>query len=132
MKFEKIQKRFTKMIDGCKKIPYKQRLSRLKLTSLEDRHYRADMIQVFKILNNSFNTFAEHFLELSDRAGRKNSLKLFKTRNYLDIGKFSFTSRVVDLWNEIPLTVVLSSDGNTFKCNLDKLMKKSKEKNRIS
>ena len=63
-------------VDGCKKISYKQRLSRLKLTSLEDRRYRADMIQVFKILNDSFNTFPEHFLELSGSAGRENSLKV--------------------------------------------------------
>ena len=36
MKLEKIQKRFTKMIDGYKKIPYKQRLRRLKFTWLEE------------------------------------------------------------------------------------------------
>ena len=106
MKLEKVRKRFTKMIDDCKKISYEQRLSRLKLTSLEDRHYRADMIPVFKILNDNFNTFPEHFLELSDRAGRKNSLKLFKRRNYLDIGKFSFTSRVVNLWNDTPYALL--------------------------
>ena len=44
MKLEKIQKRFTKMVDDCKKVSYEQRPSRLKLISLEDRHYRADMI----------------------------------------------------------------------------------------
>jgi len=126
MKLEKIQKRFTKMIDGCKKLSYEQRLNRLKLTTLEDRHYRADMIQVFKILNDNFNTFPNNFLELSDRAGRKNSLKLFKRRSNLDIGKYSFTSRVVDLWNELPDTVALSTDVNAFKSNFDKLMRESR------
>jgi len=125
-KLEKIQKRFTKMIDGCKKLSYEQRLSKLKLTSLEDRHYRADMIQVFKILNDNCDIFTEQFLELSNRAGRKNSLKLFKRRNNLDIAKFSFTSRVVDPWNELPDAVVLSEDVNAFKSNLDKLMRSSR------
>jgi len=125
-KLEKIQKRFTKMIDGCKKLSYEQRLNKLKLTSLEDRHYRADMIQVFKILNENCNIFTEHFLELSDRAGRRNSLKLFKRRNKLDIAKYSFTSRVVDRWNELPDVVVLSEDVNAFKSNFDKLMRSSR------
>jgi len=123
-KLEKVQKRFTKMIDGCKKISYEQ--SKLNLTTLEDRFYRADMIQVFKILNDNCNIFTEQFLELSNRAGRKNSLKLFKRRNNLDTEKFSFTSRVVNPWNDLPDSVVLSEDVNAFKSNLDKLMRSSR------
>ena len=125
-KLEKVQKRFTKQIDGCKGKSYEQRLDRLGITSLEDRHYRADMIQVFKILNDTGNIYPENFLELSERAGRKNSLKLFKRRNYCDISKYSFTSRVVDPWNDLPDAVVLSADVNAFKGNLDHLMRDSR------
>ena len=71
MKLEKVQKRFTKMINDCK-ISYEQRLSKLKLTTLEVRHYRVTMIQIFKIIHDSFNIFPEHLLKLSDGAGRKN------------------------------------------------------------
>ena len=52
---ERIQKRFTKMIAGCKKKNYIQRLGKLKLTMLEERHQRVDMIQVLKILNDEDN-----------------------------------------------------------------------------
>jgi len=76
MKLEKVQKRFSKLIDGCKGKTYDQRLKKLGITSLEDRHNRADMIQVFRVLNDQHEIFPEKFLELSDRAGRKNSLKL--------------------------------------------------------
>ena len=121
-KLEKVQKRFTKLIDGCKGKNYGQRLGKLGLTTLADRHYRADMIQVFKILNDGGTIFPDNFLELGERPGRKNSLKLFKRRSYLDICKYSFTSRVVDLWNALPENVVRSVDVNAFKNSLDKLM----------
>jgi len=89
----------------------------LGISSLEERHQRADMIQVFKILNDDNKVYPEKFLKLSDRMGRKNSLKLFKGRNKLDISKYSFTSRVVDSWNSLPDAVVLSADVNAFKEN---------------
>jgi len=43
LKLEKVQKRFTKIIDSCSKIKYDERLKVLGITSLEDRHYRADL-----------------------------------------------------------------------------------------
>src|SRR6267154_2329027 len=126
IKLEKVQKGFTKMIEGCKGKSYEQRLDKFGITSLEDRHYRADMIQVFKILNDGKNIYPINFLELSDRAGRKNSLKLFKRRINGDLAKYSFTSRVVDLWNDLPDAVVLSADVNVFKGNLDRFMRDSR------
>src|SRR6266516_2239392 len=102
MILEKVQKRFTEMIDGYKGKSYKQRLSKLGITSLADRHYRADMIQVFKVLNDGSKIFPDKFLEMNVRPGRKNSLKLFKRRSNLDICKYSFTSRVVDQWRTGP------------------------------
>jgi len=49
---EKVQKRFTKMIHGCRALKYEERLHKLSITTLEERHNRADLIQVFKILND--------------------------------------------------------------------------------
>ena len=126
LKVEKVQKRFTKMIEGYETKSYEQRLIDLRITTLEERFYRADMIQVFKILNDNRNIFPINFLELSNRAGRKNSLKLFKRRSNGDISKYCFASRVVDLWNDLPDAVVLSADVNVFKDNLDKFMRESR------
>ena len=67
---ERIQKRFTKMISGCKKMNYGQRLEKLNLTTLEERHHRADMIQVFKVINDRSNVYPAKFLELNERPGR--------------------------------------------------------------
>src|SRR2546425_2445985 len=128
LKVEKVQKRFTKMIEGYETKSYEQRLIDLRITTLEDRFYRAaaDMIQVFKILNDNRNIFPINFLELSNRAGRKISLKLFKRRSNGDISKYCFASGVVGLWNDLPDAVVLSADVNVFKDNLDKFMRESR------
>jgi len=117
---EKVQKRFTKMIEGCKKLSYEDRLIKLGITSLEDRQHRNDMILVYKILNDKSNVYPLDILEKNDRIGRGNSLKLFKKRSKLEIRKHSFAFRVTDRWNGLPDGVVLSSDVNVFKGNLDR------------
>ena len=77
-KIEKIQKRFTKMIFECRGQNYEKRLLTLGLTTLEDRHYRADMIQVFNILNNIGDIYPSEMLPLSNRLGGRNSKSCIK------------------------------------------------------
>jgi hypothetical protein len=119
VQLEKIQKRYTKMITGYKALTYEQRLEKLGLTTIEERHHRADMIQVYKVLNDKLNVFPKDFLILNQRPGRKNSLKLFKRRNSLEVSRQCFASRVVERWNSLPDEVVLSKDVNVFKGRLD-------------
>lgn len=125
-KLERVQKIYTKMITGCKNLKYEDRLLKLGLTMLSERHERADLIQVYKILHEKKSTYPENFLQLSNREGRTNSLKLFKRRSYKDLRKYTFTSRVVDPWNRLPETVVTSTDVNGFKGNIDMLMRNSR------
>ena len=120
---ERVQKRFTKVIDGCKDKTYIDRLTKLGMTTLEERYIRADMIQVYKILNDCDGVYPDEFLELNDRIRRKNSLKLFKRRCKLDLRKYSFTFRVVDQWNGLPEAVVQAADVNAFKRNYDHFMR---------
>ena len=58
---ERIQHRFTRMIPGLTRIPFKERPSRLKLWSLEERRNRSDLIPVFK---SSFYLNIIDFLKL--------------------------------------------------------------------
>jgi len=118
-KLEGIQKRYTKIIKGYKALNYKQRLNKLGLTTLEERHHRADMIQVYKILHDKADTYPKDLLTLSDRPGRKNCLKLYKKRNRLNVCKHSFVSRVVDSWNDLPDEIVTSDDVKMFKSRFD-------------
>ena len=47
---EKVQRRATRMIVECRGKTYDKRLELLGLTILETRRFRADMLEVFKIL----------------------------------------------------------------------------------
>src|SRR5437867_9819853 len=77
------------------------------------------MIQVFKVINDRCNVYPAKFLELNERPGRKNSLKLYKKRYRLELSKNGFTSRVVDRWNDLPDRVILSVDVNELKSRFD-------------
>jgi len=78
-KLEKVQTRFTRIIAGCRGKNYELRLEVLKLTTLNMRFERADLIQVYKVLNDTKHIYPEGFLELSDTMGRnKYCKKLFK------------------------------------------------------
>ena len=47
---EKVQRRFTKRIPGLKNLTYCQRLTRLKLDSLELRRVRLDLMFTYKLV----------------------------------------------------------------------------------
>ena len=48
---EKVQRRFTRIVPGLKKLPYEERLSELELWTLEDGRVQADLIEVFRELS---------------------------------------------------------------------------------
>ena len=119
---EKVQKRATKMITSLKKKSYLERLKLLHLPCLRFRRLRGDMIEVYKILNNVYDFKVSQILErnLDDRT-RGHSKKLTVQRSNLDIRKFSFCVRVVNVWNSLPESVVSASSVNSFKNSLDSL-----------
>ena len=50
---EGVQRRFTSLIDevGTLRLPYSERLDKLKLTTLAERRIRGDLIEAFKAVN---------------------------------------------------------------------------------
>ncbi|XP_057310035.1 uncharacterized protein LOC130648032 [Hydractinia symbiolongicarpus] len=119
---ENVQRRATKMLPGMKDLTYDERLRLLKLPSLFYRRYRADMIETFKITNNVYDeAVTENLLlpKLSNTRGHDKAL--FKRSCNLDLRKFSFTNRVVTLWNSLPEDTVSCNTVNQFKMKLDKL-----------
>ena len=47
---ENIQHRATRLVPGLKKVEYMERLRKLRLTTLETRRKRGDLIQFYKIV----------------------------------------------------------------------------------
>ena len=121
---EKIQRDFTRNIIGMKDLDYEERLKLLRLPSLEYRRIRGDMIEVYKILNNLYDSLTTNSLLTSDNNNitRGHNFKLqkgsFNTTKY----KYFFTNRVVNLWNKLSDKVVNAPSLNVFKNNLDAFM----------
>jgi ribonucleases P/MRP protein subunit RPP40 len=113
---ERVQKRATKMIEGFSNKNYNDRLAELKLTTLEDRRLRGDMIMTYKMLNGFERVDTNNLWTLNRNSSlRGNSRKLMKIRSRLDIRKYSFSLRVTDEWNSLSDDVVTSTSLNGFK-----------------
>ena len=59
---EKIQRQFTKQIKGMKHLNYIDRLSALKLPSLEYRRMRGDLIETYKVLHEIYDPITTNSL----------------------------------------------------------------------
>ena len=112
---EGVQRRATQLSRDLRNKPYNIRLTTLGIPTLQFRRDRADMLQVFKILNGYKDIDSSRFFTLSSTGLRGHSLKLFKERSRLVLRKQTFTQRVVDSWNNIPENVVNAPSINAFK-----------------
>ena len=123
---EKVQRRATKIVKVCRSKSYLERLQHLKLPTLKYRRTRGDMIEVYKILHDKYNSNAVGLnLNLSNIVHtRSDSYKLVKHRPKYDLRKFFFSERVVELWNSLPPSVVQAETVDTFKNRLDKYWSK--------
>ena len=116
---EGVQRRATRMIEGYKNLDYTHRLQLLGLTTLETRRLRGDLIQTFKIVNSIDCLNMHDFFQISSTITRGHDLKSCKQRFLLDVGKFSFSNRVIDHWNDLPSDVIACNTLNSFKNKLD-------------
>jgi hypothetical protein len=122
---EKVQKRATKIVRGCRNKNYTERLMSLNLPTMKYRRLRGDMIEVYKILNGKYDSKIVPCLKLSSNVyTRGNSLKLSVERAKYDLRKYSFPVRTVNYWNSLPDYVIKSESVNSFKNSLDNLWKK--------
>ena len=103
---EKIQRRATKLIPGLRDLRYEERLKECGLTTLETRRLGGGgQIEVFKILNGYENIDSNIFLEIMEgKITRGHNYTLVKKHSRLDVRKYSFSQRTINVWN------ILSTD----------------------
>jgi len=76
---ERVQHRFTRLFKELRELDYTERLQRLGLWTLEEWRNRADIIEVYKIVNGLSTLPASTFFEFrADTRTRGHSLKLNK------------------------------------------------------
>ena len=66
------------MITGFKGISYEERLRLLKITTLETRRLRGDLIETFKIMKGYEGIDASNFFELTNTVTRGHNLKFVR------------------------------------------------------
>ena len=123
---EKIQKRATKLIPGLRDLRYEERLKECGLTTLEARRLTGDQIEVFKILNGYENIDSNIFLEIKEsKITRGHNYTLVKKQSRLDVRKYSFSQRTVNVWNKLSTDCVNASSFNMFRNKIDKYLAKA-------
>jgi len=120
---EKVQRRATKLIFELKDKTYEERLILLNLTTMETRRIRGDLIEVFKIFKGFDEIDYSKCFELSNSCTRGHSLKLFKPGCRLDCRKFTFSQRVISLWNSLNDEIIACESINGFKGRIYKFLK---------
>ena len=89
---EKVQHRFTRMIEGFSLVTYEERLWKLGLWTLEERRNRSDLIEVFKMFSGYTEIDIKVLVTLddNDKGLRGHSKKICKVRFNIDVRKYFF------------------------------------------
>jgi len=79
------------------------------------------MVEVYKIINGKYDNNIAISLDVNkDSRTRGNLFKLKNKRFHYVIRTFSFSVRIVNVWNSLPNKVVEADTVDTFKRRLDK------------
>jgi hypothetical protein len=125
---EKVQRRATRMVEGCRGLNYEERLTKIGITTLELRRERADLLEMFKIMKGMEGLDKEYFFKDGATVRKEgvktrgHSMKVYEKRFKLDMGKYSFGNRVIDSWNALPDYIVEQGTVNGFKSKLDQYL----------
>ena len=123
---EKVQKRAVMMVTNIRGT-YEERLEVLKMTTLEERRTRGDMIECYKILTGKSKVSYDTWFSLaSEKDGAVNTRA---SKGYLnlvhpplpnaDLRRNFFSHRVVTNWNNLPDQVKMANTTNSFKASYD-------------
>ena len=91
------------------------------LLTLENRRFRGDLIQVYKIINQiddlKVHTF---FTPVKLDITRNSEYKLCVEYSKTDVRQFTFSNRIAPAWNALSLTTKSAPNINKFKNLLDR------------
>ena len=115
---EGIQRSYTSKISSIANLHYHDRLTELKLMSLQRRRERYSIITIFKILNNIAPNDLSITFSTSARRGTRVKIPSITREaklKYITQYDDSFKIRASKLWNSIPAELTTKSSMDTFK-----------------
>jgi ribonucleases P/MRP protein subunit RPP40 len=111
--------RYIQVSESMKNRKYEERLKRLKLTTLEDRRLRGDLIQLYKLNRGIEEVIWEEKLRLGHpRKGENGKFIIENKPGCLQRLKF-FSNRATEAWNKLPESVKGATSVDSFKKLLD-------------
>jgi len=121
-KIESVQRRFTKRLPaGLSNASYSDRLSILGLRSLQRRLHQ-DLIYTYKIIFGLVDLdWPKFFLSSPNETTRGHVSKLFVRQSCVDVRKYFFGNRVVQIWNSLPATVEDFASKRKFKSFIERV-----------
>jgi len=120
---EQVQRRATKLVKEIRHLTYEQRLKELGLPTLVYRRQRADMVQMFKILNKADEVHLRSLSVSSSNKTRGHNMKLEKHHYKHRSAMNTFTARSANDWNILPSECVNSNTVNSFKSSINTVWK---------
>jgi len=118
---ERVQHRFSGMFSELKSLPYEQQLNKLGLWTLEQRHNRADLLEIFKSIKGLTAVSWSHFcIRVKNRTTRGHNWKIMKKNSSCDLRYDFFSQRSVNCWNNLTQDEVNLPSINSFKNHLEK------------
>ena len=126
-RIESIQRRATKFILKSDD-EYLVRLRELRLLSLEDRRFIADVVFFYKMVNNHVRLTLDSRVRFSRDVERGYALRSLDTPNLLtslsrtNSFKLGFMKRIVGEWNSLPLDIREASSVADFKLKVSKFI----------
>lgn len=109
-KIERVQRHFTKRMQGLKNKTYTERLKLTGIESLERRRLNYDLVLTYKILFGVVDLQVHSLFQLAPYSStRGHSFKLYKKNTSVRVRSSFFSERVVNVWNKLPESVVFSS-----------------------
>ena len=122
---EDVQRFFTRHICGMKDADYWERLSKLKLQSLQRRRERYILIHVWKTLHNLVPNDLDMEFNYRERLGWRERIPMFSSRakqSSKTLYDASFAVNGPKLWNTLPKEVNTVADLDGFKSCLGKFL----------
>ena len=129
MQIENLQRRATTLVKIIQYLSYTERLKYLVLPALQYRRLRAHMVETFKILCNIDNVQHERIFPIGRTATRGHNQKIYKKNSRTNIRKYSFSQRIVDMWNSSPKQVLnRNKNSHYFQKPIKQPLEKSEDK----
>ena len=119
---ESVQRAYTKRLPGLQNLSYKERLTKLKMQSLEHRRLLSDLVVCYNIIHGlSALQFNDFFKFSNTSRTRGHNLRLDTPLIKNNTRRNFFAHRIIKPWNALPTTIVNSHSTQSFKRQISNL-----------